>query len=92
MTEAARRQRILRKAKAALIRAVSHDHSPVAIERAAEDVQAATLSLFKGQRELIIYKDQKTTSELRHLANFERRTSEWLTKSVEEIIRHCQEP
>ena len=92
MTEAARRQRILRKAEATLIRAVSHDHSRVAIERAAEEVRAATLSLFKGQRELILYKDQKTTSELRHLAHFERKTSEWLSKSVEEIIRHVQAP
>jgi len=49
------------------------------------------LSLFKGQREWIIYKDQKT-SELQHLANFERKTLEWLSKSVEEIIRHCQAP
>ena len=90
MTEAARRQRILRKAVAALIRAVSQHHSTTAIENAAEDVRAAMLSLFKGQRELIIYKDQKTTSELQHLANFERKTSEWLARSVDEIIRHCQ--
>ena len=62
----------------------------MAIEHAA-DVRAAMLSLFKGQREWIIYKDQKT-SELQHLANFERKTLEWLSKSVEEIIRHCQAP
>ena len=86
----ARRQRILRKAQAELLRAVSNPQSEAAIERAAEDVRAAMLSLFKGQRELILYKDRKTRSELQHLANFERKTSEWLSKSVDEIVRHCQ--
>ena len=90
MSEAARRQRILRKAEAELLRAVSNHRAQAGIETAAEDVRAAMLSLFKGQRELIIYKDQKTSSELHHLANFDRKTSEWLAKSVDEIVRHCQ--
>lgn len=90
MIEAARRQRILRKAQADLLRAVSNHRAKAAIESAAEDVRAAMLSLFKGQRELIIYKDQKTSSELKHLANFDRKTSEWLALSVDEIVRQCQ--
>jgi len=90
MSDASSRQRILRKAQAELLRAVSKHHSKAAIENAAEDVRAAMLLLFKGQRELIIYKDHKTSSELQHLANFERKTSDWLSKSVDEIVRHCQ--
>lgn len=90
MIEAARRQRILRKAEAALVRAVSHGESPARIQDAAEQVRAAMLSLFKGQRELIIYEDQHTPSEERHLANYDGKTLEWRSKSVEEIINHCE--
>lgn len=90
MIEAARRQRILRRAEAALLRAVSDGESPEKVEHAADEVRAAMLSLFKGQRELIIYEDQHTRSEERHLDNYHRKTAEWRSKSVAEIIAHCE--
>ena len=87
MTEAARRQRVLRSVEEKLIRALADCKSKEKIHKAAEAVRSVMISLFKGQREIVIYKEKKSESEINHLQNIERKTEEWKLKAVQEIVR-----
>ena len=87
MTEAARRQRGLGSAEEKLVRELADCKSKEKIHKVAELVRSAMISLFKGQREIVIYKEPKSDSEISHLQNIERKTEEWKFKTVEEIVR-----
>ena len=85
MKDAARRQKILKKAEGALRRSLQKGEGPKRLLAAAEKLREAKLSLFKGQREIAKYKHDLTQSELNHLANLDKSEEEWRGKSLQEI-------
>ena len=95
MEDAARRQKILIKAESKLLRLLSEETSSEVLAEAIEKVREATLSLFKGQREIARYQEIDDNPEYKlnvekHLANLESKMKEWREISHDEVIRRVR--
>ena len=95
MEDAARRQKILKKAESKLLRLLSEEASTEKLAEAVEKVRETTLSLFKGQREIARYQEIDNNREYelnveKHLNKLESRMKEWGEISYNEIIRRVQ--
>ncbi len=90
MTEPARRKRILKKAEEDLLRLLRNEKSEEIVLKAAENIRAAMMSFFKGQREIEIYKQNKKLSESQHLKNLDQREIEWQDFTAKEIVKIYQ--
>jgi len=87
MREAARRTKILRKTEAKLVREIAARSPEAKLAAAAEAVRAAQLSRIHAQHEIIVYEEEATQSERRHLAKTEQRLRQWREKTVADIVR-----
>lgn len=82
-----KKKELLFKREQRLRHALSSGLASVRVNRAAENVRAAQLTILKAEQELIRY-DSETEERARQLAAIEKKRNTWQGMSVEAIVQH----